>query len=524
MEQAVRLTPVNRPADRRRRLTVAAEHHYAAGDQERSRSILETLAGELPAGPERASVLAQLSQRLAYQLDGLELCRRALREAGDDATVQATLHFYCAASARRATTLAEAAEHARLAVGFAATAGDDVQGARALAMLGQIEAMTGANEGIETLERAVALESSLGDFSLHFRPSFLLGITLLYRSELERARPLLEAQLDRANARGDEVMRGVALSTVADLELRAGDWSRAHRCASEGASLQEQAAPLQDQAHHVLRVARVAAHLGRVDEARPLAARLLELAPLNGDRAAEVGARRDLGFVELSLGNPASTVELLGPAVQLLTEMGIGLFSAYPLVQDYVEALVAVGDLAAAERANALLERSARPWERTMRSRGRALIAAARGEYAEAEAAIEEALAGHELLAEPFELGRTLLVRGTLERRAKQRAAARRTLPQALELFDSLGAPLWAEKTASELARIPGRARTSAELTETERRVAELVADGLSNREVSARLFVTVRTVEAHLSRIYAKLGIRSRTELARRLSRRRDA
>lgn len=117
-----------------------------------------------------------------------------------------------------------------------------------------------------------------------------------------------------------------------------------------------------------------------------------------------------------------------------------------------------------------------------------------------------------------MKLGRTLLVQGTLERRAKRRAQARKTLCEALELFDSLGAPLWAEKAAAELARIPGRGPASSELSETERRVAELVAQGLSNKEVAATLFVTVRTVEANLSKVYAKLGVRSRTQLAQRL------
>ena len=79
-----------------------------------------------------------------------------------------------------------------------------------------------------------------------------------------------------------------------------------------------------------------------------------------------------------------------------------------------------------------------------------------------------------------------------------------------------LGAALWAERAAAELARIPGRGRASGELTETERRVAELVAEGLSNKEVAARLFVSVRAVEANLSKVYAKLGVRSRAELAR--------
>jgi DNA-binding NarL/FixJ family response regulator len=131
---------------------------------------------------------------------------------------------------------------------------------------------------------------------------------------------------------------------------------------------------------------------------------------------------------------------------------------------------------------------------------------------------IERARLAHEHLAQPFEHARTLLAHGTIERRAKRRAAARQALTAALERFDGLGAALWAERAAAELARIPGRGRAPSELTETERRVAELVADGLSNKEVAARLFVSVRAVEANLSKVYAKLGVRSRSQLAARL------
>ena len=129
------------------------------------------------------------------------------------------------------------------------------------------------------------------------------------------------------------------------------------------------------------------------------------------------------------------------------------------------------------------------------------------------------ALAAHERLPQPFELGRTLLAQGTIERRAKHRAEARAALTRALETFDQLGAPLWAEKAAQELARIPGRAPGDGALSETERRVADLVASGLSNKEVAAKLFVTVRTVEGNLTRIYSKLGVRSRAQLAARVA-----
>jgi DNA-binding CsgD family transcriptional regulator len=151
-------------------------------------------------------------------------------------------------------------------------------------------------------------------------------------------------------------------------------------------------------------------------------------------------------------------------------------------------------------------------------ARGRALVAAAEGDHDAARAHVERAMLAHERLPQPFERGRTLLAQGTIERRAKRRAAAREALTAALELFDGLGAPLWAERAAAELARVPGRGRASSDLTDTERRVAELVAEGLANKEVAARLFVSVRTVEANLSKVYAKLGVRSRSQLTGRL------
>jgi DNA-binding NarL/FixJ family response regulator len=118
----------------------------------------------------------------------------------------------------------------------------------------------------------------------------------------------------------------------------------------------------------------------------------------------------------------------------------------------------------------------------------------------------------------PFERARTLLALGQTQRRAKQRRAARESLGEALTLFDGLGSLLWADRTRVELARIGGRAAGNGELTPTERRVAELVADGRSNKEAAAELFVSVKAVEANLSRVYAKLGVRSRSELARKL------
>jgi DNA-binding NarL/FixJ family response regulator len=119
----------------------------------------------------------------------------------------------------------------------------------------------------------------------------------------------------------------------------------------------------------------------------------------------------------------------------------------------------------------------------------------------------------------PFEHGRTLLVAGRVQRRARQKAAARSSLEQAIAIFDALPAPLWAERAREEIARLGKRPAARHDLTETERRVAELAAKGLKNREVAAQLFVSPKTVEANLARIYRKLGIHSRAELGARLA-----
>jgi DNA-binding CsgD family transcriptional regulator len=118
----------------------------------------------------------------------------------------------------------------------------------------------------------------------------------------------------------------------------------------------------------------------------------------------------------------------------------------------------------------------------------------------------------------PFEQARTLLSFGAGQRRAKQKTAARKTLDQARAIFETLGAALWTEKTRAELARIGGRAPSQGALTPTERRISELVAEGRSNKDVAATLFLSPKTVEAHLGNVFRKLDVRSRSQLTRQL------
>ena len=166
-------------------------------------------------------------------------------------------------------------------------------------------------------------------------------------------------------------------------------------------------------------------------------------------------------------------------------------------------------------------ERTQRAWSLATGARSRALVQAARNDLEGASEALEHALQAHERLAMPFELGRTLLIKGVVQRRMKQRAAARETLEQALGIFDRLGASLWAERAGGEIARIGVRTEAQTELTPIEERIAALVAEGHRNREIADALFLSPKTVEANLSRTYRKLGIRSRAELAAKFAER---
>src|SRR5581483_8722975 len=175
---------------------------------------------------------------------------------------------------------------------------------------------------------------------------------------------------------------------------------------------------------------------------------------------------------------------------------------------DYIEALVATGDM---ERAQARLQRLERwaqdagtHWPAALAAMARGLVAESQGDREGALKAHVAAVAHHEALPLPFDRARTLLALGAAQRRARRKREARVSLEEAADVLHRLGAPLWAARAREELGRISGRGPATGTLTVSERRVAELVAQGRKNREIAAELVVTPRTVEAHLTRIYA--------------------
>jgi DNA-binding CsgD family transcriptional regulator len=522
LERAAALTTAG-DSERRRRLVAAADHLVAAGDTDRARSTLQRIVDDLARGPERADVMWRLADLAESFPESIALCEEALEDAAGDPAVSAAVHIELAIQTGIAVNYPRSIDHARAAAQFAEQAGDDRLVASTLADLCYRLMYLGLPWPANDMARALELERRVDGFPAYQNPSYQLGIMLAYTDEPDSARPLLRAELERLERAGNAGWQIGVLLRLTDLELRVGNWSEAAALALRASAIGQNAGIPQEQSIALMCHGLVDAHLGLVDDARERAGRALAIADAIGDAGYGTRARGVLGFADLSAGDAAAALEHLTPAADMLRGMGVGELSIQQVMQNEIEALVAVGRLEDAEASIAYVDEKGRParraWHEAVAARGSALVAAARGDDAAARACIDRALHAHERLPQPFELGRTLLAQATIERRAKRRTAARDAATKALELFDGLGAALWAERAAAELARIPGRSgRASTELTETERRVAELVAQGLSNKEVAAALFVSVRAVEANLSKVYAKLGIRSRTQLAARL------
>jgi DNA-binding CsgD family transcriptional regulator len=296
-------------------------------------------------------------------------------------------------------------------------------------------------------------------------------------------------------------------------ELWAGDWTLAEALADETRDLFLQAGAERSAAG--IWKTLVDAHYGRIDEVRTA----VGAAGQPAEPVVRMLWARALGLVELSAGNADAADDRLSAAMSALEEMQFGEPAVWRVDGDAIEAAVAVGDVARANRMTARLDRSAArsgiPWTRAVRARCRGLVLAAEGDLDGALVALDRSLVEHETCPVPFERARTLLASGRVLRRSRAKRRAREALEEAHSLFAQLGAERWLQTTTGELRRVAGRV-PEADLTATELRIAQLAASGRTNAEIAAEAFVTVKTVEANLSRAYRKLGIRSRAQLAR--------
>ena len=232
-----------------------------------------------------------------------------------------------------------------------------------------------------------------------------------------------------------------------------------------------------------------------------------------------------LGFIELSLGCPSTAHEWLGPLLRWVDVISVRDPGIVRFVPDEAEALAALGLLDEAEDIlsgyEADAQRLSRPAALLAAARARAILCSTSGDPAAGAALLQRALDEWAGLVPPFERARAQFVLGTVLRRTLRRRAARAALEEALATFAALGARLWKEKAERMLGGAEGPSLDVLQpLTPAERRVAEVVAGGATNRAAADQLFVSVRAVEVHLTSIYRKLGIRSRTELAGPLAR----
>jgi DNA-binding CsgD family transcriptional regulator len=511
------LTPVDRTQELARRMLGQASALFAAGDVPRSRELAEAAEETAPPGSLRAEVLFLLGR--ISQVDRMggvasQYLERALAEAGDDRRLCGRIY------AQLATTYsidpARGVEHAQDAIRL--LDGEDEPGLMSFCLfqkflldihLGRGADRTLLERGLELEEKAVDRVVALMDF-----PVVWFGVM----DEFDAARARYRATAAWASERGDEASAAQMLGQLAFVELRAGNWALAERYIEESCSSAEQVGAGGLMAMPLRIRAMIDAHLGRIERARATITAIIEETERRGDLYWEALCLSTKGFVDLTAGDAAAADRALTRMAEHFTRMGVVDALGHRTDADHIEALVTLGEVDRARVAFARLEergrRLPRLWITTTLPRCRALVLAAAGDVPAALAAVAEGVEHPSAGDLPFEHARTLLVTGQLNRRMKKKGAANEALTHALEIFERLGSPDWADRAREELARVGLRPSRSVELTPTERRVAELAASGLTNREVAEAAFISPKTVEANLSRIYRKLGIRSRAEL----------
>ena len=522
-QESARLTPDDPAGSRLRRAMAAAECLFVdLSEIVQADAILEDALREVAApGPLRADALSQRALIRYYHgraPEAIDLGREALDEVGDEPTLRAKVLGRIAFLTMQldlAGGVAMVDEAVRLLEAASGPVDPDLlANVLLLRAVGELGLVRPTRPG--EIERGLRLMTPNGRSWEHEgADGSAFGLARM-TDDLDRAiamtRELIRAKSGPA---GDDPFNLVMLS---GLLLFRGHWPEARELAEaalagylgEGADVHP--------AWGLRGVALVAAHDGRPDDARRWAEEGLQRAVERGDAILEVFHRQILGFVALSSDAWVEADAHLEAASALAERIATRHPGRFKLAGDQVEVALALGDVDRAARIVGRLNEAAliapTPWVLAVGARSSALLAAARGDLEAAATGFDLALAEHERLAMPFERARTLLAKGRLHRRRKEKRLADTTLREALAIFDSLGAPAWAARTRLELGRIGLRPRAGERLTETELQVAQLAAGGLTTREIGERAFLAPKTVGNVLGRVYQKLGIHSRAEL----------
>jgi DNA-binding CsgD family transcriptional regulator len=518
LEQAAAVTPARESGARRRRDLEAARCHLAAGDTDHARGLLDRLVPLSPPGEELAEVLLELALAGgSYSRRGFGYAYAALEHAQRSPALQARIRYCLMELHVCAGESGLAAGHARAALEATEALGDEAAIVAAGAAVAFLDMVRGEPVSLDAFERAAEIERSAGSR----RGDGLIAdwANILRRfGRYERSRELGLELLHDAVERGDERDRASTLGLLMDVETDAGNLLLAREYALEQVDLGEQQDERTVRMYGLLGGANVFALLGEPDEGEALARAGQELAraPVLGPWLA--WGDHALGLIALERGEPAAALEHFDRSDRRYDTAG-WIDPAFRHSPTGSEALIALGRLDEAEarigeyEQRCSPERHARGLAHTARCRG--LIASLRGDHEEAEAAFARSLELQEGAPSPYERARTLVALATARRRHRRRGAARRALEEAVGLFERSGAVVWADRARADVAALGLKRGPADELTPMEDRVARAVAEGATNRQAAAALFLSERTIEYHLRNVYRKLGLHSRSELA---------
>jgi DNA-binding CsgD family transcriptional regulator len=524
-ELALRLTMPGSEEQPRRRLDLA-KYLHASGEPERARITLESAGNVTSWSSNLRTEVLDLFALLGSYVDAPSALSEFFERALDEPLppqARAAAHISISYSVQQIDA-ERALEHAEAGVALLESLGDEVDpefAAGALATYARARLICGHGLDEELVRRAVELEARLPPERVLAEPvTIAFAYWFKWLDDFDRSREWLTRFLGEASGSGYDMFRAVALVHLSHTECLAGNLRLAHEHALSASRISDELEVPRLRVLAETALARVEAELGNAEEVRALGEQLDT--SVAGGAGFDIDLDGILGLLELSAGNYAAADERLRNALARFEVARFAEPGQFRIHADAAEAAVVVGDLERAERIYGFLERhgrrTGRRWSLATGARVRASVAAAKGELDEALAAIEEALRWHVELPMPLEHGRTLLVKGVIERRLRRRRLAKASFEEALEIFADMGARLWEELARGELARLGLRRAAGDDLTEAERRVAELTARGLTRREVAARLFVSPKTVDATLARVYRKLGVRTRAELGARM------
>jgi ATP/maltotriose-dependent transcriptional regulator MalT len=503
-----------------RRIRVAG-HHFEAGDPGRARALLEETIDRLAPGNVRGEAMLLLGVVRLYDdsfLEAAELLERALEETAADPASRVRMLIMLAYALFNGGRPEQGMQRVDDAVASASRLDRPELLSEALGMRVTLRFVVG--EGLDEADMRRALEVNDYPLSLPLaaRPGVQNALLLAWTGQLDAAAEAMAAIEKRCIDRGEESELIFVGFHSALLQVWRGNLAEAEVVAEDS---MERALQLGGDLPRFIALtnrAMVGAYAGRADQVRRDTAEAIAAGERCGSHRLAEWPVTNLAFLEVSLGNYEAALHTLAPLISNLDRMPQSTeIIAASFIPDAVEAMIALDRLDDAERITDVLEsngrRLDRAWMLAVGARCQGMLLAAHGDIEAASAAAERALREHERLPMPFELARTQLLVGQVQRRRRQREAASVTLRKALAAFEDLRTPLWAERARAELNRASGT-RTRAELTASEHRVAELAASGMSNRDMAAALFISPKTVEANLSRIYRKLNIHSRAEL----------